>query len=52
MQTPWWVPVLAFAGVVLAAAIGGVAGFFGHVLTQRRTDPSPNTDIIRQLQTG
>ncbi|BCJ45832.1 hypothetical protein GCM10010168_57480 [Actinoplanes ianthinogenes] len=38
MQTPWWVPVLAFAGVVVAAAIGGLAGVFGHVLTQRRTD--------------
>jgi hypothetical protein len=30
MPTPWWVPVLAFAGVVVAAAIGGLAGVFGQ----------------------
>jgi hypothetical protein len=42
VQTPWWVPTLAFAGGIVAATIAGLAGVFGHLLTQRRTDRREN----------
>jgi hypothetical protein len=38
MQSPWWTPVVGLVGVIIAAAIGGLAGVFGQRLTQSRTD--------------
>ncbi|AGL18492.1 hypothetical protein [Actinoplanes sp. N902-109] len=42
MQTPWWIPALGFAGVIVSAAIGGAAAFLAHLVTQRRTDRREN----------